>query len=294
VDTDDPAAAEPAGAAPTGAAAGDAAAAPPVTVPAARWDAALYAANTAHHRQYDRDVLRGVRLRRGDWVLDLGCGVGDFTARLAGLVPAGQVLGVDADRDMVAIARQRNAAAHVRFEVCPAQGLDAVAGAGRYDTVLSVAMLHWVPAADHPRVLGQVRRALRRGGAFRAEFGGHGQIAEVRRVLDAESRQHGGQPSDWYFPTPEQYAPLLAGAGLTVQPDGWVRLVRQRRELPDASAFLGWLRSQVLVGYDPLVPATELRAFRKAAEDRAVAELRGRDGRFDQDYIRLDLLAHAA
>jgi trans-aconitate methyltransferase len=264
-----------------------------VTAPPARWDAGLYAANTAHHRQYDRDVLRGVRLRRGDWVLDLGCGVGDFTARLAGLVPAGQVLGADADQDMVATARQRNAAGHVRFEVCRAQELDAVAPAGRYDAVLSVAVLHWIPAADHPLVLGQVRRVLRRGGVFRAEFGGHGQIAAVRRVLDEESRRAGGRPSGWYFPTPEEYAPLLAAAGLRTDHDGWLRLVQQRRELPDETAFLGWLRSQILVAYDAVVPADRLRAFRQAAEERALAESRGPDGRFDQEYIRLDVLAHA-
>ncbi|MEN3362343.1 MAG: trans-aconitate 2-methyltransferase [Mycobacteriales bacterium] len=265
----------------------------PVAVPPARWDASLYAANTAHHRRYDRDVLRGVRLRRGDWALDLGCGVGDFTARLAGLVPAGQVLGVDADQDMVATARQRNAAGHVRFEVCRAQELDAVAPAGRYDAVISVAVLHWIPATDHPRVLGQVRRVLRRGGAFRAEFGGHGQIAAVRQVLDEEARRAGGRPSGWYFPTPDEYAPMLAQAGLLTGTDGWLRLVRQRRELPDDTAFLGWLRSQVLVAYDALVPADRLRAFRQAAEERAIAESRGPDGRFDQEYIRLDLLAHA-
>lgn len=267
----------------------------PVPTSAARagWDATLYAANTAHHRQYDQDVLRGVPLRRGDWVLDLGCGVGDFTARVAALVPAGQVLGVDANQDMVATARQRNEAAHVRFEVCRAQALDTAAMAGRYDAVLSVAVLHWIPPADHPDVLRQVRRALRRGGTFRAEFGGHGQIATVRRVLDEESIRHGGRSSDWYFPTPAEYAPLLAAAGLRTDPDGWLRLVRQRRELPDATAFLGWLRSQVLVGYDPLVPAGALRAFRLSAEERAVAECAGPDGRFELEYIRLDLLAHA-
>jgi trans-aconitate 2-methyltransferase len=232
-------------------------------------------------------------LRPGDWVLDLGCGVGDFTARLAELAPGGRILGVDASPDMVAIARQRSAAAHVRFEVCRAQELDAVAAGGRYDVVLSVAMLHWVAAADHPRVLAQVRRALRPGGLFRAEFGGHGQIAAVRRLLDDESRRHGGRPNWWHFPTPAQYRSLLAAAGLRVEPGGWVRLVRQRRELPDAAAFLGWLRSQVLIAYDAVVPADRLRAFRQSAEDRALAELADPAGRFDQDYIRLDLLATA-
>lgn len=264
-----------------------------MTAPAARWDASLYAANTSHHRRHDDDVLRGVPLRSGARVLDLGCGVGDFTARLAELTPGGQVLGVDANPDMVAIARQRYSAAHARFEVCRAQDLDAVAEPAGYDAVVSVAVLHWVQAADHPRVLGQVRRALRPGGVFRAEFGGHGQIAAVRRVLDEESGRHGGSASWWYFPTPEEYGPLLTAAGLHPEAGGWLRLVRQRRELPDATAFLGWLRSQILVGYDAVLPADRVRAFRQAAEERALAELRGPDGRYDQDYIRLDVLARA-
>jgi trans-aconitate 2-methyltransferase len=264
-----------------------------MTVPAAQWDASLYAANTAHHRRHDGDVLHGVALRPRARVLDLGCGVGDFTARLAELAPSGRILGVDANPDMIAIARQRNSAAHARFEVCRAQDLDLIAQPGEYDVVVSVAMLHWVEANDHPRVLAQVRRALRRGGVFRAHFGGHGQIAAVRQLLDDESRRHGGSPSWWYFPTPEQYGPLLAAAGLRPDHGGWVRLVQQRRELPDATAFLGWLRSQILVGYDAVVPADRIRGFRHAAEERALAELRRPDGRFDQDYIRLDVLAHA-
>lgn len=259
----------------------------------ARWDAAQYAANTAHHRRYDREVLRGVDVRRDARLLDLGCGVGDFTDRLAELVPDGRVLGVDADAEMVAGARHRVGAANVRFETCRAQDLDGVADAGRYDAVLSVAVLHWIPAVDHARVLAQVRRALRPGGLFRAEFGGYGQIAAVRRVLDEESHRLGGGSGCWYFPTAQAYGPLLAAAGLRVEPAGWLRMLRQRRELPDAAAFLGWLRSQILIGYDCALPAARRAEFRRAAEERALAELRGPDGRFDQEYIRVDLLARA-
>jgi trans-aconitate 2-methyltransferase len=262
--------------------------------PESGWDARLYAANTAHHRRYDDDTLRGVRLRPEDWVVDLGCGVGDFTARLAGLVPAGQVLGVDAEADMVAAARHRLTAPHVRLEVCRAQELSRFAAAGRYDAVLSVAMLHWIAAAEHPGVLGQVRRALRPGGVFRAEFGGHGQIAPVRRVLDEVSAAHGGGPADWYFPTVTDYQRLLAGAGFVAGADGWVDLIVQRREFPDSTAFLGWLRSQIFVGYDRVLPPAARPAFRAAAEERALTELQDPDGRYDLDYVRLDLLAYAA
>ncbi|MBD0275998.1 MAG: hypothetical protein ICV73_29235, partial [Acetobacteraceae bacterium] len=89
---------------------------------------------------------------------------------------------------------------------------------------------------------------------------------------------------------PEDYAELLDAAGLGVR-DGWLRLLRQRREMPDRAAFVGWLRSQVLVAYDPVVPRDRLAEFRAAAEDRALAELRRADGSYDQDYVRLDLLA---
>jgi trans-aconitate 2-methyltransferase len=256
------------------------------------WDAALYAENTAHHRRYDEDVLRGVDLRAGDDVLDLGCGVGDFTARLGGLVPAGRVLGVDADRDMVAVARQRNTAANVEFAVCPAQELSRAAAPGRFAAVVSVAMLHWAPAADHPGILGNVARALRPGGVFRAQFGGHGQVAAVQAVLDGVSAAHGGGTAPWFFPTPAEYRALLAGAGLDPA-RGWVRLITQRRDFPTGTAFLGWLRSQALNAYEPTLPPAARRAFRAEAEERALVELPTADGSYDLDFIRLDLLAHA-
>ncbi|HZB50072.1 MAG TPA: methyltransferase domain-containing protein [Mycobacteriales bacterium] len=268
----------------------------PAPVPAQpRWDARLYADNTGHHRRHDDDFLRGVAFRRGARVLDIGCGVGDLTARLAQLVRDGDVLGVDADPDMVATARARAGSPVLRFAVGRAQELHRVVPAASVDIAVSVACLHWVPAADHPGVLAQVRRVLRGRGVLRAEFGGSGQIAAVRALLDEESARHGGGPAGWCFPTPETYSALLADAGFDVGPAaaGWVRLLRQRRRIPDESAFVGWLRSQVLAAYDPVLPAERVRDFRRVAEDRALAELRRADGSYDQDYVRLDLLARS-
>jgi trans-aconitate methyltransferase len=256
------------------------------------WNATLYAANTAHHRRHDDDFLGSLALPAGARVLDVGCGVGDFTARLAALAGDGsEVLGVDADPDMVATATRREGGGRLRFAVGRAQQLDRLVPAGSVDAVFSVAALHWVPAAEHPVVLAQVRKALRDTGFVRAQFGGSGQIAALRAILDAESARLGGGPAGWFFPTAAQYAPLLAGAGLGAGGGGWVRLLRQRRSFPTAQALVGYLDSQVLAAYDPVLPAGAVPAFRAAAQDRARAELRRADGTYDQDFVRLDLLA---
>jgi trans-aconitate methyltransferase len=253
------------------------------------WDAALYAENTAHHRRHDDDFLGALALPAGARVLDVGCGVGDFTARLAGLGPGVEVLGVDADPGMVALAA-RHAGPAVRFAVGRAQQLDRVVPAGSFDAVFSVAALHWVPEADHPGMLAQVRRVLRPGGVFRAQFGGSGQIAAVKAILDEESGRLGGGPAAWFFPAPQDYRPLLAAAGFAVPDGGWIRLLRQVRRFPTGPDLLGWLRSQTFPAYEPTLPAAAVPAFRERCERRATDELRRADGTYDLDFVRLDLL----
>ena len=256
-----------------------------------RWDAELYAANTTHHRQYDAELLRGLTLPRRARVLDVGCGVGDFTTRLAELARDGEVLGVDADPDMVATATRRQGSGRLRFAVGRAQELDRLVPAGSVDAAFSVAALHWVPAAEHPTVLAQLRKVLRGSGFVRAQFGGSGQIAALRAILDEESARLGGGSAGWYFPTAAEYEKLLAAAGLTTAAGGWVRLIEQRRSFPSAAALAGYLHSQVLGAYDPVLPDGAVPAFREAAQARALAELRRADGTYDQDFVRLDLLA---
>src|SRR6478736_5638981 len=72
------------------------------------WDGAAYAANTAHHRVFDDAYLSSTPIEPGQRLLDLGCGSGDLTATLAGVVGSeGHVVGVDAQPSMLAEAAQR-------------------------------------------------------------------------------------------------------------------------------------------------------------------------------------------
>ncbi len=252
------------------------------------WDGALYARNSLHHRRHDEAFLETLPLRATDWLLDLGCGSGEFTARLAALVPDGQVAGIDASPSQIAAAA-RHAGPNLTFRLGRIQALDAVIGARRFDVVVSRAALHWIPAADHPGVLRSVRRLLRPGGTLRAEFGGAGQIEQVRRILDDESAAVGGPRSPWFFPEAGHYRSLVEAAGFE---PGFVRLLRQRRAVATAGDLIGYLRSQVFMAYEGGMTAADRERFRAAVEARA-GELRRDDGSHDLDFVRLDLLARA-
>ncbi len=133
-----------------------------------------------------------------------------------------------------------------------------------------------------------VARVLRPGGVLRVDMGGEGQIAAARAVLDEISGRHGGPASPWCFPGPAGYSDLLRVAGLAVER---AELVHQRRAFPDAGAFEGWLRSQVLPAYLPGVPADRREAFAAECVREGLGRLRRDDGSYDQDYVRLDVLA---
>lgn len=188
---------------------------------------------------------------------------------------------------MVALARARDLP-NLSFEVWRAQDLGPALG--RFDIVISTAVLHWIGAVDQPAVLRAVRSVLKPGGLFRAQFGGRGQITAARRIIAQESRRRGGVANPWYFPGPAEYRRLLRDAGFDEE-RGWVRILRQRRSLPDAEALRGWLRSQILIAFEPSIDRRLSAGFREAVERRALVELRRDDGTYDQDYVRLDLLA---
>jgi len=251
------------------------------------FEGTLYAANTAHHRAHDAEVLEGVPLGPGAAVLDLGCGSGDFTATLVTRVaPGGRVVGVDASGSQVEHAREHHPGAE--FLLGRAQDVGTLAPPGSFDVVVSVATLHWVPAEDQTAVLDGVRTVLRDGGVLRIDMGGAGQIARTRALLDEVSARFGGPASPWYFPGLDAYRRLLAAAGFTVHR---ARLVRQRRPFADVGAFEGWLRSQVLPAYSPGVDPDARTSFAAACVSEGAARLRRGNGSYDQDYVRLDVLA---
>jgi len=238
------------------------------------WNAAQYAQQGRFVADLAGGVLELLAPRPGERILDLGCGDGALTARIA--ASGAQVVGVDASASMI--------------EAAQALGLDARVANGEglpfdaeFDAVFSNAALHWI--RDQEAMLAGVYRALKPGGRFVAEMGGHGNIAAIRVALAGVLRQWGLDActlDNNFFPSDAQYRARLESAGFIADE---IALIPRPTKLP-ASGMRGWLETFRRGLLDQL-PAER----REQAIEQTVALLKPvlytEEGGWTADYARL-------
>jgi SAM-dependent methyltransferase len=175
-----------------------------------KWDAGLYDDKHSFVWKLAAGVLELLDAKPGERILDLGCGTGHLTARI---VEAGaQVVGVDRSPEMIRQAQLKYPL--LRFEVMDAR---EIALDGSFDAVFSNATLHWIKQPE--RVIAGIRKSLRPGGRFVAEFGGKGNNGEFLKAVPhawAKLELVGPAPQPWYYPSISEYAGLLEQHGFEV------------------------------------------------------------------------------
>jgi len=242
-----------------------------------RWNADQYQTHTGFVPTLGAPVVDLLAPKPGERILDLGCGDGVLTETL--LKSGADVMGVDASADMIEAARAKG----LSVRKLDAMSLDFSV---EFDAVFSNAALHWM--LDPDAVIAGVGRALKPGGRFVGEFGGHGNVAAITVALIATLNQRGVDSKaalPWYFPTPSAYQAKLERHGFVVKS---IDLIPRPTPLP--TDMSGWLRTMA-GSFMEALPAAE----REDALDNVLDLLRPTlcddEGHWTADYVRLRFVA---
>ncbi|MFD4030029.1 class I SAM-dependent methyltransferase [Streptomyces sp. NPDC058637] len=137
-------------------------------------------------------------------VLDLGCGPGSLPARLIERLPRAEIVAVDMDPLLLALARARHpdAARYVEAVIGEEGWTGALGLQGPIDAVVSTTALHYLPEGILRSTYAELRTLLRPGGVLinadhlSQDGAGFAEIAEFVGVRRAE-RRHAFDHEDW-------------------------------------------------------------------------------------------------
>lgn len=244
---------------------------------ASRWSPADYARNAAFVPRLGDAVLRRLDPRPSELILDVGCGDGALTQRIA--AAGAKVIGLDASPGMVDAARARG----LDVFLADAEAMD-LERFGQFDAVFSNAALHWM--LDPDAVATGIFRALRAGGRFVGEMGGAGNLATLRRGLRDELTARGykmpEQDPAWYAGV-EEFTQLYLVAGFEA-----IRAELIERPTPLPGGVAEWVKTFRAGLLDvAMVPEWERGDVASGVEARLAPALRQPDGSWCADYVRL-------
>jgi trans-aconitate 2-methyltransferase len=253
-----------------------------ISIPNHNWDTNLYEDKHAFVWQYGENLLQLLNPKPGELILDLGCGTGQLTEKIA--QTGAEVMGIDSATTMIEKARQNYP--HIRFDVADARDFKVEQP---LDAVFSNAVLHWVKEAD--KAIASVHQALKPGGRFVAEFGGKGNIQAIATALYSAMESIGiSQPqtlNPWYFPSIGEYATLLEQQGFDVI---YATVFARPTPLADKEAGIAnWIKmfaSAFLVG---MTAEQQIQVIRHLEE--SLKPTLYQDGTWTADYRRIRVLA---
>ncbi|HVX51484.1 MAG TPA: methyltransferase domain-containing protein [Chitinophagaceae bacterium] len=211
------------------------------------------------------DLLTFIKPLLGASVIDLGCGTGELTGKLADALPGSQVLGIDASAQMLQeCGKFANAQTVFKLQAIE----DIINGTGKWDVVFSNAALQWING--HETLLPAVIGLLKPGGQLAVQVPSnhhHATHTLIRTLASAEPYKTALDGFIRQSPvlSIEQYAQILfdeGGKEITVFEKAYPHI------LQDVTALCRWTQGTALVPYMERLPEELKGMFLKEYEEQ--------------------------
>lgn len=181
-----------------------------------RWNGEKYHHNSGQQQVVADMLIKQYPFNPYDEILDIGCGAGDVTDKLAKQVPHGKVLGVDPSQSMLDYAQEKFANHAVQFQLGKASELSFH---HQFNVIFSSSCLHW--ETKQKEALLCFKEALRPGGAIVLAIPGPDQILRLALTETTQSSKWSSFFVEFESPgkiwTANEYAALLLETEFIIQ-----------------------------------------------------------------------------
>ncbi|TAL68871.1 MAG: class I SAM-dependent methyltransferase [Bacteroidetes bacterium] len=218
------------------------------------WNPELYKQSSSEQIRWALELLSKLKLKGNEHLLDIGCGDGKVTAKIAEMLSTGIVVGIDSSREMIDYARKsfpEREYHNLTFQVLSA---DSNTFQNEFDCVFSNAALHWVK--DQKAVWMGIAQCLKSGGRALIQMAGKGNAQLMFDVLNDFTKQDKWLRyfSDLIMPYNffgiEEYRKFIETSGMNIQR---IELIPKDMLHNGIEGVKGWIKS-VWLPYTERVP----------------------------------------
>lgn len=245
-----------------------------------QWDAKGYTDNFSFVHKYGEDVLELIDAKAGSLAVDLGCGNGALTEKLA--ERNYRVLGVDASADMIGTAKSLHP--ELDFKVADALEFEL---SDKADVIFSNAVFHWIDSDKQEQMIEHISGQLKPGGQLVCEFGGKGCAEAIHSTLEKNFAKRGLiYPRTFYFPSIGEYSPILEKFGLRVE---YAVLFDRPTEQQTENGLEDWIRMFVKKPFENMDTETQDAIIHETVD--MLRPVLYHNGKWFVDYVRIRIKA---
>ena len=146
-------------------------------------------------RRFKRALIEQADPEPGQRVLDLGCGTGTLALMVKRAQPGAEVVGLDADLEILEQARAKAREAGAEIQLDRGFSTELPYEDGSFDLVLSTLFFHHLAGADKRRTAAEIARVLRPGGELHVADWGRPQDPLMRAAFGAVRLFDGIEPT---------------------------------------------------------------------------------------------------